>query len=363
VDEPARFAITFKLTNDVAAQTAKVTIRNAQQFKPAPGQPVNWTNVNQSDGSPIASGTVAADAGGLVTVPVAVTWAGTRLTLSPGENTAAFQQGTAANGLVSMEAENYSSKVDRGGHAWTAKDDILDDSGPGAMQATPDNGTNITSSITSTSPELGYRVNFTKTGTHYIWIRGYTTASENNSVHTGLDGAVPGTSDNIETNTFNTWVWIKDSRDGGRATLNVGTTGLHTFSLYMREDGFVADKVVLTTDVNYVPSGTGPAESSKTTTPARLAYEGAGNQAGENLSVFPVPASNQFTLTYRAAQGGNVSIALTDAKGAGRLLLVRPVARGENRIRVNVAGLHSGLYLLRLRDGGNVQTRKVILSR
>ena len=362
VDEPARFAITFKLTNDVAAQTAKVTIRNAQQFKPAPGQPVNWTNVNQSDGSPIASGTVAADAGGLVTFPVAVTWAGTRLTLSPGENTAAFQQGTAANGLVSMEAENYSSKVDRGSHAWTAKDDIAEDSGPGAMQATPDNGTNITSSIASTSPELKYRVNFTKTGTHYIWIRGYTTASENNSVHTGLDGVVPSTSDNIETNTFNTWVWISDSRDGGRVTLNVATAGLHTFSLYMREDGFTADKIVLTTDANYVPAGAGPAESTRTTTGARLAYGQAGTEAGESLRVFPVPASNQLTLTYRAAQPGNVAIALTDARATTRLSLVKSVSQGENHIRMGVGTLPGGLYLLRLRDGARVLTRKVVIS-
>jgi hypothetical protein len=180
-------------------------------------------------------------------------------------------------------------------------------------------------------------------------------------VHTGLDGAVPGTSDNIETNTFNTWVWIKDSRDGGRATLNVGTTGLHTFSLYMREDGFVADKIVLTTDVNYVPSGTGPAESTRTTTTARLAYDPKGAEG--SLRVFPVPASNQLTLSYRAAREGNVSISLVDARAAATLSLVKPVVRGENRIQVGVAALPAGLYLLRLNDGTQVQTRKVIISR
>ncbi len=279
-----------------------------------------------------------------------------------GNVTAAFQQSTATNGLVSMEAENYTSKADRSSHAWTAKDDILDDSGTGAMQATPDNGTNITASIAATSPELRYSVNFTKTGTHYIWLRGYTTVGENNSVHTGLDGAVPGTADNIETNTFNTWVWIKDTRDGVRASLNVATTGLHTFSVYMREDGFIVDKIVLTTDASYVPSGTGPAESTKATS-ARLAYEQAGAEAVESLRVFPVPASDQLTLTYRAAGQGNVAISLADARAGARLSLVKPVARGENYIRVNVAALPGGLYLLRLRDGNKVQTRKVIISR
>ncbi len=276
----------------------------------------------------------------------------------------AFQQSTAADGLVSMEAENYNSKADRGSHAWTRRDELAGDSGPGAMQATPDNGTIITSNIASTSPELIYRVNFTKTGTHYVWIRGYATVSENNSVHAGLDGIAPGTSDNIETNTFNTWVWIRDSRDGGRVTLNVATTGLHTFSLYMREDGFTADKIVLTTDVNYVPSGAGPAESTKTSG-GRMVYnlreaEGAVSSV---LQVYPVPATDQLTLSCQAAQAGTVSITLSDARAVTKVTLEKPVARGQNHILVNVATLPGGLYLLRLRDGAKVQTHKVIIAR
>jgi hypothetical protein len=262
-----------------------------------------------------------------------------------------------------MEAENYSAKVDRSSHAWTAKDDITNDSGTGAMQATPDNGMNITSSITTTSPEMKYNVNFAKTGTHYIWLRGYASNTSAASAHSGLDGALQANSDGIQTATTGSWVWIKDTRDGVRASLSVGTTGVHTFNLYMREDGFVVDKIVLTTDANYVPSGTGPAESSKTTITARLSYEKAVTLAEGSLKVFPVPASNQLTLTYRAAGPGSVAIILTDARAAAKLSLVKPVVRGENRIQVNVAGLNSGLYLLKLRDGAQVQTRKVIISR
>ncbi|MEE9355422.1 MAG: LamG-like jellyroll fold domain-containing protein, partial [Methylococcaceae bacterium] len=49
--------------------------------------------------------------------------------------------------------------------------------------------------------------------------------------------------------------------DGPVATLNISTPGVHTINVWMREDGFVFDKVVVTTDANYTPSGTGPAES------------------------------------------------------------------------------------------------------
>jgi hypothetical protein len=51
--------------------------------------------------------------------------------------------------------------------------------------------------------------------------------------------------------------------DGVSATINVTSAGVHTLNLWMREDGFVVDKVVLSSNVNYVPSGTGPAQSPR----------------------------------------------------------------------------------------------------
>ena len=51
--------------------------------------------------------------------------------------------------------------------------------------------------------------------------------------------------------------------DGSVAIVNVATTGVHTVNLWMREDGFVADKLVVTTNANFTPTGNGPAESSR----------------------------------------------------------------------------------------------------
>jgi len=45
------------------------------------------------------------------------------------------------------------------------------------------------------------------------------------------------------------------------ATVNITTTGVHTLNLWMREDGFVIDKLLLTTNASYMPSGTGVTES------------------------------------------------------------------------------------------------------
>ena len=44
-------------------------------------------------------------------------------------------------------------------------------------------------------------------------------------------------------------------------TLNIPSVGVHTINVWMRESGMVFDKLVLTKEASYVPSGTGPAES------------------------------------------------------------------------------------------------------
>ena len=61
-------------------------------------------------------------------------------------------------------------------------------SGSSAYQAQPACGQNITSNYASLSPRLDFQVNFTRTGTHYVWIHGRGNSGSSNSVHAGLDG-------------------------------------------------------------------------------------------------------------------------------------------------------------------------------
>jgi hypothetical protein len=51
--------------------------------------------------------------------------------------------------------------------------------------------------------------------------------------------------------------------DGPRSTFEVTSVGIHTFNLWMREDGLIVDKIVLTTNPDYVPTGDGPAENPR----------------------------------------------------------------------------------------------------
>ena len=44
-------------------------------------------------------------------------------------------------------------------------------------------------------------------------------------------------------------------------TTNVTEAGLHTLHIWQREDGLRLDRILLTTDDGYIPTGEGPPES------------------------------------------------------------------------------------------------------
>ncbi|MEJ7597560.1 MAG: PQQ-dependent sugar dehydrogenase [Kofleriaceae bacterium] len=175
-------------------------------------------------------------------------------------NNGAFRQDAGANGLVSVDVEHFHANVARSGRAWTA-DGTAGASGT-ALRATPNSGTNNDTGYTTTSPRLDFRVSFVKTGTHYVWVRGIGANGNDDSIHAGLDGFATTSSDRMSS--FGTaWTWSRSTMDGVNATFGVPSTGVHTVNLWMREDGFVVDKIVLTTNASYVPTGIGPVESPR----------------------------------------------------------------------------------------------------
>lgn len=204
----------------------------------------------------------------------------------------AYVQDSGADGLVVIEAEAFDARVDRGGSAWSPVNSASY-SGGVAMQAAPNTGRNVNTSIASTSPSLSFNVSFNRTGTHYLWIRGAGSSLNDDSVHAALDGVVQAGSDNISG--FKSSPGWRHTSGGVAAVLNITTTGPHTVELYMREDGFVADKVLLTSSATYTPTGEGPAPSPRAGT--------GGNQAPTvgGLAVTPNPATAGDALTLTAA--------------------------------------------------------------
>ncbi len=159
---------------------------------------------------------------------------------------------TTASGVVYFEAEAYTSSIARSGLAWEQTNTIAGFSGTGYMAVTNDATNNLNAGITTTSPELQYAVNFTIAGTYRIWARGYPMTGNDDSIHLGLDGVPTATSSNLTwAPVTNTWVWTNITAGGAARTITVGATGLHTFNMWMREDGTRVDRFVLATDVNF----------------------------------------------------------------------------------------------------------------
>jgi hypothetical protein len=166
-----------------------------------------------------------------------------------------------SGGQVVMEAEHFSAKVGRASHTWDVTSNTSA-SGGQVMQANPNNGANINTGYTTGSPELDYPVRFLTTGTHYVWVRGLGPGSGDRTLHAGIDGTGPSSSDRMS-GFSSSLSWKKSTLDGAVATINVTTAGVHTINLWMREDGFRVDKILLTTSSSYTPTGAGPAESPK----------------------------------------------------------------------------------------------------
>ncbi len=184
------------------------------------------------------------------------------LSLSDGriwiEDTSSGDPFVESGGQVVIEAEHYSIKNARGGADWVPATTQVGASG-NYLEAAPNNGLNINTNYVSTSPELVYKVNFTTPGTYRVWMRGVGPTDSDDSAHVGIDGAAVSTADRISG--FGTdWTWTQDTMDGPTATIIVSAAGLHTIHVWMREDGFLFDRLLLTTGSS-VPSGVGPAES------------------------------------------------------------------------------------------------------
>jgi hypothetical protein len=130
-------------------------------------------------------------------------------------------------------------------------------SGEGAMKATPNDEALIDEDFVGKTPRLDFEVDFPKAGTYIVWVRGMGDTQEDNSCHVGLDGKHVPSADRIAE--FDSeWAWCKDTKDGEDATLKIDAPGKRVLNVWMREDGFVLDRIILTTDTKFTPSGKGP---------------------------------------------------------------------------------------------------------
>ena len=181
-----------------------------------------------------------------------------------------------------LEAEAAQEAIARNDHAWIPASTRPDFAGDGYTVAGPDIGEVIPADSVAASSELRFDVSFDETGTYLVWIRAWTSGDEGDSVHVGLDEQGATTASEITGFTGDTWSWSNLRANGVVAVLVISDPGVHTVRVWMREDGFLLDRLILTKRPDYRPDGRGPRPSGRvafgSTTP--LAASGDGTDEG-----------------------------------------------------------------------------------
>ncbi len=200
--------------------------------------------------------------------------------------TGAFEE---EGGTVVMETENYDENTvrdDNSGQTWSKGTATAGYVGNGYMLAP-----GVSAEYWDDGCQLSYNIDFETAGTYYLWMRRYATDSSNNSCWVGLDGTIVG--DGV-TNRFDNyngyydqWYWRQHN-----TAVYISATS-HTWNIRRREVGYKIDRIILTTDDQYTPSGTGPPESSRS----------GGNQA----PTADAGSDDEITLPSYATLDGTVS--------------------------------------------------------
>jgi hypothetical protein len=290
---PPSFAELLPAPNATGVSTsASIVIGFSEPM--APASMASGSLVLSQNGVPVPASSGVASSGDLVTLtpdaplapnalytvtltPAATDTAGNPLT---GGTSWSFSTGSApAPGLgpalghageVTLEAEAASARIPRGAHAWLTGHSPSGSVG-GALLAGPESGTTIVKNPREDAAELRFDVRFDRPGVYRVWLRGYSPDGDANSVSLSLDGQNPdaGDASNLTTLELDGWRWFTTRNGGPVSTLSVPTAGQHTVHVYMREDGFHLDRLLLSNAAPNsasqfpVPGGTGPPASPR----------------------------------------------------------------------------------------------------
>ena len=115
--------------------------------------------------------------------------------------------------------------------------------------------------LPGTGAVVAYKVNIKTPGKYRVWVRAYSTGSEDNGLHVGLDGQWPESGQRIQLcKGKHKWTWSSAQRvpenhcgQPGTIYLDIKEAGEHIITFSMREDGFEFDAFILTSDLEFIP--------------------------------------------------------------------------------------------------------------
>jgi hypothetical protein len=270
-------------------------------------------------------------------------------------------------GLVVMEAENFTENLPNGTAEWAFSQEPVDYSGEGAMMAVTDGPFATADDAINGSAVMLYKINFFDPGTYYVWARASRTVDNpggTDSYHAGINGVIPESATFINFESAfgeegdGIWKWIMWSNPiGGQASIEVPSSGVHEFAVYIRENNFRIDKIVLSNIPYEDGLGYGPpADSIEETIPATGIF--APVQPPERLSFYPNPVASQIQVRIEGGTATTNRIGLFDMTGK----LVRSFSADfVSSKEIDVSALRSGVYYMKLeQEGEAVSVQKLL---
>jgi hypothetical protein len=96
-------------------------------------------------------------------------------------------------------------------------------------------------------------------GDHKVWGRAYVPDGDSDSFWVRMDGGTWVQWNGINAMALMSWAWddVHDSVAMGAVQTYTLTAGMHTLEVAYREDGAWLDKILITSDMAYMPTGTG----------------------------------------------------------------------------------------------------------
>jgi hypothetical protein len=169
---------------------------------------------------------------------------------------------------------------------------------------------------------LSYTVKFNTPGRYWVWASAYSTGTEDNGLHVGLNGTWPESGQRLQwCNGKHQWTWssaqrVEHNHCGFPKTvfLDVPSAGVHTFQISMREDGTEIDRFILVNDRAFDPEG----------------YE---------------PPDPEFPFRARTLQNGSYQLGFDTFALPGRIPYYKDHARGAYAIAANIKDHRKGFAI------------------
>ena len=245
-----------------------------------------------------------------------------------------------------MEAEGFDSNTPATfqgtTHAWQPIDEFA---GAQAMQSLPDDSNvSIQRENLDSSPRLDYNLLLEEAGTYRIWLRVSPIAS-GNTVYAGLNGTLSevGASGHLQGNNIGSlqWEWISASE-----TIFI-EAGMQTFNLWMRENGFYIDRIILANNDTFeAPSDAGPPTSRRNRPPETVTYVQVMDQVATD--VLSIPIGSLFSdpegdpLSFSSISSSNTEVATVTTNDEDEpTLIIMALRKGQSTITVEASDSNS----------------------